>query len=149
MRETDAPVVAPLRNAPSQGAAVSTQPAASETNVVRDDGASAARMVYFAYIIGFFVPLAAALGVLFAAVSHDRQAAYAQHFSFQIRTFWRGLLILILVALLWLAALAGALGNHFAPMLLPIGPLAWFYFSTIARVARGLRALNRGQTIIR
>lgn len=51
-----------------------------------------ARIVYFLYFAGFFMPVAALAGVILAYVKRDDAGPLAaSHYAWQIRSFWIGL----------------------------------------------------------
>jgi hypothetical protein len=58
-----------------------------------DRGKSAANIDYVLYIVGFFIPLVALVGVIMAYINRgDANDIYRTQFNFQIRLFWRGIL---------------------------------------------------------
>jgi uncharacterized membrane protein len=91
--------------------------------------------VYVLYLLGFFTGLTAVVGVIIASTQVDRADAVTRsHFRFQIRTFWIGLLFLVV----------GIIGLHVA-----IGALIllWWGVWTLIRCVKGLLALNSGEPI--
>jgi len=64
-------------------------------------GAGAAFVVYICYLIGVVFPLAAVAGLIVAYVKRGEGSEMADsHFVFQIRTFWIGLLFIMVGGLL-------------------------------------------------
>ena len=52
--------------------------------------------VYVLYLLGFFTGLTAVVGLIIASMQVDRADPVSRsHFRFQIRTFWIGLLYLV------------------------------------------------------
>lgn len=93
-------------------------------------------IVYILLFIGFPFALAAVAGVIMAYVnrSADDDEVVASHYSYQIRTFWWGLL--------WLF-LGFVLSFVFVGYLILIGWLVW----TLYRLIKGLSAWNKYQII--
>jgi uncharacterized membrane protein len=91
--------------------------------------------VYILYLLGFFTGITALAGVIIAHVQAGRSDPISDsHFRFQIRTFWIGLLYLVIgaiAALFW------------------IGPLIWLWWViwTLIRCIKGLLALNAREPI--
>ncbi len=91
--------------------------------------------VYVLYLLGFFTGLTAVIGLIIASMQVDRADPVSRsHFRFQIRTFWIGLLFLVV----------GIIGLHVA-----IGAviLVWWGVWTLIRCVKGLLALNAGEPI--
>lgn len=60
-----------------------------------------AKLVYVLYLVGFFAPVAALAGVILAHIRRGSGDEVADtHYTFQIRSFWIGLLASILGGLL-------------------------------------------------
>ncbi len=139
----------------SEPAAVSTgNPVAFEPPQLQassgDGGAAMARTIYLAFIAGFFFPPIALIAVILAYVQRDPAAHYTPHFTFQIRTFWCGLAIQVAALLLYLVlgAAAALVNGSFFNLLVPAGLMLFWVVFTLGRIARGLRALNRGQATV-
>jgi uncharacterized membrane protein len=116
-----------------------------------DRGKSAANMDYILYIVGFFIPLVALVGVIMAYINRgDASDIYRTHFNFQIRLFWRGILFWVAGAVsyiiaFFLAAVTAGLG--FILMIVPVALGLWWLVSTILMIARGMKALGNGRPI--
>lgn len=89
-------------------------------------------VVYFLYLAGLVVPAASLVGIVAAYVYRDAaDAIESSHFSFQIGTFWKGLLgivigvILAFVVIGWFVLLAA-------------------YIWWIIRCVKGLKWLSEG-----
>ena len=115
-----------------------------------DGGAAMARTIYLAFTVGFFFPPVALVAVILAYVQRDPGARHTPHFTFQIRTFWCGLASQVAALLLYLVlGAAAASGNgSFFNLLVPVGLMLFWVVFTLGRIARGLRALNRGQATV-
>ena len=116
-----------------------------------DGGRGTALAVYLLYIGGFFVPLMTVIGLVLAYITRGSGVAFSPHFTFQIRLFWRGLLIMLPIGPLYLLSLllfAGGRGPGLAAFLLPLGFTLWWLVAMLGGIARGWRALNRGQSTV-
>jgi len=89
-------------------------------------------VVYLLYLAGLVIPAASLVGIVVAYVNRDaRNAVESSHFTFQIGTFWKGLLgavigvILAFVVIGWFLLLA-------------------LYIWWIIRCVKGLKWLNQG-----
>lgn len=95
-----------------------------------------ALIVYVLYLFGFFTGgVSAVVGLIIAVMQVDRAGPVSRsHFQFQIRTFWIGLLYIV-VGVLTLHIAIGAL------------ILLWWIVWTAIRCVKGLLALNAGEPI--
>lgn len=60
----------------------------------RNDGdLTTAKVIYALYAIGYFIPVTALAGVVFAYLARGRGEVLDSHLRFQIRTFWISILI--------------------------------------------------------
>ncbi|RRW41834.1 MULTISPECIES: DUF4870 family protein [Pseudomonas] len=104
------------------------QPAPLQQPIVSNS--NMAGIVYVLYIVGFFNGVTALIGLILAYVNRDTADPISRsHLDYQIRTFWWGLLWLVL---------------GFASTLLIIGwfvLLGWAIW-TIYRIVKGLTAIN-------
>jgi len=58
-------------------------------------------LVYILYFVGFFLPITAVAGVIIAHLkSSEADPATQSHYSYQIRTFWLGLILVVIGAAL-------------------------------------------------
>jgi uncharacterized membrane protein len=106
---------------------------ASPKMMVDDRGLAV--VVYVLYLVSYFTGITAIIGVIIAYLqARSANSAIKSHYTFQIRTFWIGLLYL----------LVGALLLHFA-----IGALIllWWFVWSLVRSVKGLLALNRNEAI--
>ena len=89
-------------------------------------------VVYILYLAGLIIPAAGLVGVVVAYVNRDaRNAVDFSHFSFQIGTFWKGLLGALIGVILVFIAIGGFI-------------LLAIYVWWIIRCVKGLKWLNEG-----
>ena len=95
---------------------------------------SKARIIYILFGLGFIFPLLAGAGLVYAYASKGKSMELDSHLRFQIRTFWIGLLLMIVggVTIFFLIG--------YAILLL------WFVWAVI-RVLSGFMAAGRGVPI--
>lgn len=95
-----------------------------------------AMIIYILYLVGFLIGLSALVGVILAHVNvnSEQDPILKSHFSYQIRTFWWGLLWVFI----------GALTSIILVGYLVL--LGWFIW-TLIRCIKGLSALNRQEAI--
>jgi len=91
--------------------------------------------VYIMYFFGYFTGLTAIIGVVIAHLqAPSTEPAMKTHYTFQIRTFWVGLLyVLVGVALLF-----HIIGGFI---------LLWGFVWSLIRNIKGILALNRNEQI--
>jgi uncharacterized membrane protein len=96
---------------------------------------SMALIIYILYFVAYFVGITAIVGVIMAHVQKGSgNAMLESHYDFQIRTFWIGLLYVIV---------------GFVLMLVLIGWLvwAWWFIWSLIRNIKGILALNENRPI--
>jgi uncharacterized membrane protein len=96
---------------------------------------SMALIIYVLYIVAYFVGITAIVGVIMAHVQKGSgDALLDSHYDFQIRTFWIGVLYLIV---------------GFVLMFVLIGFLvwAWWFVWSLIRNIKGILALNENRPI--
>ena len=94
-----------------------------------------ALIVYILYLAGFVTGVSAVVGLIIAWLQIGRADPVSRsHFRFQIRTFWIGLLFVV-VGVITLHIAIGAL------------ILLWWVVWTAMRCVKGLLALNAGEPI--
>ena len=96
---------------------------------------STALIVYVLYFVAYFVGITAIVGVVIAHVQKGSGGAVLDsHYDFQIRTFWIGLLYLIV---------------GFVLMFVLIGFLVWgwWFVWSLIRNIKGILALNENRPI--
>ena len=96
-------------------------------------GGATAKIVYFLYLGGIVIGLLAIVGVVVAYVNRDDASSWvANHYRFQIRTFWIGLLV----------TAVGVSTSFFVIgwAVLAIGLIWW-----IVRCVKGLKYVSRAE----
>jgi uncharacterized membrane protein len=94
-----------------------------------------ALIVYILYFISYFTGITALIGVIIAYVQVGQADSFLRtHYQFQIRTFWIGVLYLVI----------GVILTHFV-----IGILVfiWWFVWSLVRNIKGLLALNERRPI--
>jgi uncharacterized membrane protein len=97
---------------------------------------STAKLVYILYLLGLIFPITGIIGVVVAYVNKAEAPGWLQsHYRFQIRTFWMGLLYLIVGAIL---------------LLVLVGWLVYLFWVIwlIVRCVKGLKALEQQQPLV-
>lgn len=103
-----------------------------ETIPMEQDGGYA-RIIYILYLVSLVVGVTALIGVVMAYVYRGEASPWLQdHYRWQIRTFWIGLMYTVLGAIL------SGIGIGFLVLLFA---LVWF----IVRCVKGLQRLERRQ----
>jgi uncharacterized membrane protein len=101
--------------------------------MISDRGLAA--IVYILYLVGFFTGVSAVVGLIIASMGVERAEPVSRsHFRFQVRTFWIGLVCLV-VGVVTLHILIGGL------------ILLWWVVWTLIRCVKGILALNAGEPI--
>ncbi len=91
--------------------------------------------VYVLYLVGFVTGFTALIGVIIAHVKAPlSDDSLRGHFRFQIRTFWIGLLYLVVG---WLLSY----------LIIGIPLLIWWFVWTVIRIIKGMLLLNDGKPI--
>ena len=94
-----------------------------------------ALIVYILYFAGYFTGITALIGVIMAHVQvGTAEPMLATHYRFQIRTFWIGLLYLVVGAVLSLIVIGAAV-------------LLWWFIWSLIRNIKGVLALNEHRPI--
>ena len=92
-------------------------------------------IVYVLYLVGFFTGVSAVVGLIIAWMQIDRADTVSRsHFRFQIRTFWIGLLLLVVGAITLYIAVGVVI-------------LVWWIVWTAIRCVKGLLLLNAGEPV--
>jgi len=106
----------------------SGQPAVTNTQL--------ALIVYILYLVAYVVGITAVIGVIIAHVQVGATAdpMLASHYRFQIRTFWIGVLYLVVGVIL-------------AFVLIGFLVLLWWFIWSLIRCIKGLLALNENRPI--
>src|SRR5579862_1492789 len=107
--------------------------AETQRPIVADD--ALALVVYVLYCVGYFTGISALIGVIIAYTKvDDSDPVLRSHYRFQIRTFWIGLLYLVIGFLLCLV-LVGVL------------VLAWWFLWSLIRIVKGIILINEHKPI--
>ena len=94
-----------------------------------------ALIIYILYFLGYFTGITAIIGVIMAHIQLDTaDSMLATHYRFQIRTFWIGLLYLIVGTVLSLIIIGWAV-------------LVWWFIWSLIRSIKGVLALNERRSI--
>jgi uncharacterized membrane protein len=94
-----------------------------------------ALVVYILYLVAYAVGITALIGVIIAHIQiSSADPLTASHYRFQIRTFWIGLLYIIV-------------GTILAFVLIGFVVLLWWFIWSLVRNIKGLLALNEGRPI--
>jgi len=92
-------------------------------------------VVYILYLAGFFTGITALAGVIIAHMQIGRSDPVSDtHFQFQIRTFWIGLLYVVI-------------GAMTAVVVVGLLILLWWFIWTLIRCIKGLLAVNAREPI--
>jgi uncharacterized membrane protein len=110
-----------------------TLPSESQRPVVSDT--TLALIVYVLFCVGYFTGISALIGVIIAHVKiEDADPVLRSHYQFQIRTFWIGLLYLVI-------------GIPLCMVMIGIPILAWWFLWSLIRIIKGIVALNERRPI--
>jgi uncharacterized membrane protein len=94
-----------------------------------------ALIVYLLYFAAYITGITALIGVIIAHIKiADADQVLRSHYRFQIRTFWIGLLYLVVGAILAFAAIGFAI-------------LLWWFIWSLVRNVKGVLALNDNKPI--
>jgi uncharacterized membrane protein len=92
-------------------------------------------IVYALYFVAYFIGVSAIVGVIIAHVQSGLADPFLQsHYRFQIRTFWVGLLYLVVGGLLSIIIVGWFV-------------LLWWFIWSLVRNIKGILALNEGRPI--
>lgn len=106
------------------------------TRAVKDTGEGNAKIVYILYLVGLVFGITGIVGVVLAYINRDQAEDWVKsHYQFQIRTFWIGLLFMVVGTLL---------------ALILVGYLIWLFWVVwlIIRCIKGFQALDRKEPIV-
>lgn len=112
-----------------------SDPVPQQPSPVAVSDTTLALVVYVLYFAGYFTGLTALIGVIIAHVQiGSADPMLRTHYQFQIRTFWIGLLYLVVGTILCL-------------VLIGIAVLLWWFIWSLVRCIKGVLALNDGKLI--
>jgi uncharacterized membrane protein len=105
----------------------------SKNPIVDDRGLAFA--VYILYFVGYLTGITSIIGVMIAYLqSYSAGPELRSHYAFQIRTFWIGVVFLVVGGLLFIAGIG---------VLILIAGFFW----SLMRNVKGILALNRNEPI--
>jgi uncharacterized membrane protein len=100
-----------------------------------DDGKQLALLNYILYFVGYFVGVTVIVALIIAYLKKSESAGWVQsHFVYQIRTFWIGLLWMVI---------GGLTSFIFIGFLV----LAWWFVWTLVRCIKGVLRLGDNRPI--
>jgi uncharacterized membrane protein len=109
----------------------------SETREPTISDSNLAAIVYVLYCVGYFTGITALIGVIIAHIKvDDADPVLRSHYQFQIRTFWIGLLYLII-------------GTLLSIVLIGIPILIWWFLWSLIRIVKGIIRVNEYKPIAR
>jgi uncharacterized membrane protein len=122
-----------------ESAMTNLDPRASDRQVAKSDqqlsNKTLALIVYILYFVAYFTGITAVIGVIIAHVQiGSADPMLATHYRFQIRTFWIGVLYLVIgAALSW--------------VLIGFAVWLWLFVWSLVRNVKGVLALNENRPI--
>jgi uncharacterized membrane protein len=94
-----------------------------------------ALIIYILYFVGYFTGITAVIGVIMAHIQLETaDPMLATHYRFQIRTFWIGLLYIVV-------------GSVLSLIIIGFLVLAWWFIWSLIRSIKGVLALNERRPI--
>ena len=100
-----------------------------------EPGKTNVQVVYFLYIAGMFIGISALIGIVIAYINRGKAGGWVEtHYTWQIRTFWIGLLYSFVSVLLMIVAIG---------FVLIFAVAVW----VIVRCVLGLQAANRDEPV--
>ena len=100
-----------------------------------EPGKTNVQVVYFLYIAGMFIGISALVGIVIAYINRGKAGGWVEtHYTWQIRTFWIGLLYSFVSVLLMIVAIG---------FVLIFAVAVW----VIVRCVLGLQAANRDEPV--
>ncbi len=98
-------------------------------------GKQLALIVYILYLVAYFMGITALIGVIVAHVQIGSADPFlSTHYRFQIRTFWIGVLYIVIGAIL-------------SVVIVGIAILVWWFVWSLVRNVKGVLALNDNKPI--
>lgn len=96
---------------------------------------SSAQIIYILYLVGLVIGITALVGVIMAYINKKEAPEWLQtHYQFQIRTFWIGLLFLVV-------------GTITSAFIIGIFILLFWLVWLIIRVVKGMKALGANEAV--
>ena len=110
-------------------------PQPRQTDRWLEPGKTNVQVVYFLYIAGMFIGISALIGIVIAYINRGKAGGWVEtHYTWQIRTFWIGLLYSFVSVLLMIVAIG---------FVLIFAVAIW----VIVRCVLGLQAANRDEPV--
>ena len=104
-------------------------------NTAQKNNTHLAKVIYFLFIVSTIVGITGIIGLIMAYVFKDDAEDWLQtHYRFQIRTFWIGLLYLLI-------------GSMTITVIFGYLVLLFTFFWLIIRCAKGLKQLEKNQPV--
>lgn len=101
----------------------------------KESNTQLALIVYILYFVGYITGITALVGVIIAHVQiGEADPLLRSHYQFQIRTFWVGVLYVIIGVILSFIVIGAAV-------------LLWWFIWSLIRNIKGVLALNEGRPI--
>jgi uncharacterized membrane protein len=98
-------------------------------------GKQLALIVYILYLVAYFTGITALIGVIIAHVQIGSADPFlASHYRFQIRTFWIGILYIVV-------------GTILTFVVVGIAVLLWWFVWSLVRNIKGALALNENKPV--
>jgi uncharacterized membrane protein len=111
-----------------------TGPEASQQQAMSDK--QLALIVYILYFVAYFTGITGLIGVIIAHVKvGTADPVLDSHYRFQIRTFWIGILYLVV-------------GTILTIILVGVAILFWWFVWSLVRNVKGVLALNENRPIV-
>ena len=105
------------------------------TPPVSDGGKQLALLNYILYFVGYIVGVTVIVALIIAYLKRSEAAEWVQtHFTYQIRTFWIGLLLTVI-------------GGLTSFILIGYLVLAWWFVWTLVRCIKGIMRLGDNRPI--
>lgn len=107
-----------------------------EPNTVQASSLFTAKIIYFLYLASLVIGITGLVGLIMAYINKDPKAGdvACNHYRYQIRTFWIGMLYGLVCLLLMLVVVGFVL-------------LLLLYIWMIVRCVKGLKAAERGEPV--
>ena len=100
-----------------------------------EPGQTNALVIYILYLAGLVIGISGIAGIIIAYINRGKTGGWLEsHYTFLIRTFWIGILYLVI-------------GTILAMVLVGIAVLLWWFIWSLVRNIKGALALNDNKPI--